>query len=74
VRRAGLLARTYSALGRHAKALPLEQRALAIAEAALGPDHPDTAVHLGNLAASFRAIGRKVDAEALERPAHRDLL
>jgi hypothetical protein len=31
-----------SALGRAVEALPLHQRALAIREAALGPDHPLT--------------------------------
>ncbi|MER5528735.1 tetratricopeptide repeat protein, partial [Streptomyces sp. NPDC002677] len=40
-------------MGRHADALPLEERALAISETALGPDHPDTATRLGNLATTF---------------------
>lgn len=37
------LAFTYWHLGRHTEALLLEQRALQITEAALGPDHPTTA-------------------------------
>ncbi|MFE5038733.1 tetratricopeptide repeat protein, partial [Streptomyces sp. NPDC056683] len=31
-------------MGRHAEALPLKERALAITEAALGPDQPTTAI------------------------------
>ncbi|MFD8733997.1 tetratricopeptide repeat protein [Streptomyces sp. NPDC059618] len=40
-----------TARGRATQALPLGERALAVIEAALGPDHPDTAVHMRNLAA-----------------------
>ncbi|WP_077799107.1 tetratricopeptide repeat protein, partial [Streptomyces sp. JHA26] len=38
--------------------LPLEERALTITEAALGPDHPTTALRLGNLAATLSDLGR----------------
>ncbi|MFV2128232.1 tetratricopeptide repeat protein, partial [Micromonospora sp. LOL_013] len=38
------------------------QRALAITESALGPSHPDTAIHLGNLAAAYRGSGRAAEA------------
>ena len=55
--------------GRHADAPPLEQRALAVTEAALGPDHPDTAVRLGNLARTYSALGRHADALPLEQRA-----
>ena len=39
------------------QALPLQQRALQITEAALGPDHPSTAIGLGNLALTYRDLG-----------------
>ncbi|XES00443.1 tetratricopeptide repeat protein [Streptomyces sp. S1D4-11] len=38
------------ARGQAAQALPLQERALQVTEAALGPDHPDTALRLGSLA------------------------
>ncbi|MDG6102629.1 tetratricopeptide repeat protein [Dactylosporangium aurantiacum] len=38
-------------------------------EAALGPDHPSTAIRLNNLANSLRALGRSRDAEPLLRRA-----
>ena len=37
---------------------PLYKRALAIREKALGPDHPDVATSLDNLAALYRAQSR----------------
>jgi len=37
-------------------------RALSIAEAALGPDHPTVATRLGNLAAAYSTLGRTADA------------
>ena len=40
-----------------AKAEPLYQRALAISEKALGPEHPDVARSLNNLAAALRCPG-----------------
>ncbi|KAK1186274.1 tetratricopeptide repeat protein [Streptomyces sp. NBS 14/10] len=52
--RAGL--RRLNALDRHTDALLLGERALAICEAALGPDHPDTALCLNNLAALRRRL------------------
>src|SRR6266705_554827 len=51
--------------GKYAEAVPLAQRALAIREKALGPDHPDVASLLNNLAELYRAQGRYADAEAL---------
>jgi len=39
--------------------------ALAIREKALGPDHPDVAKSLNNLAEVYREQGRNADAEAL---------
>jgi Tfp pilus assembly protein PilF len=50
---------------RYAEAEPLHQRALAIREKALGPDHPDTATSLNNLASPFYNQGRYGEAEPL---------
>ncbi|BEP13414.1 FxSxx-COOH system tetratricopeptide repeat protein [Acidothermaceae bacterium B102] len=55
--------------GRHQHALRLEQRALVITEAALGPDHPTTALRLDNLAATLSDLGRPGDALPLRRRA-----
>jgi len=44
------LAEVYQAQGRTAEAEPLCKLALAIAEKALGPDHPDAGPALNNLA------------------------
>jgi len=52
-------------LGRAGEARPLAERALAIDEAALGPDHPDVAIRLGNLAAILRDLGRAGEARPL---------
>jgi tetratricopeptide (TPR) repeat protein len=43
--------------GRYQEAIPLLQRALAIREKALGPEHPETATSLNNLAELYRAMG-----------------
>ena len=43
--------------GRYAEAEPLYKRALAIREKALGPDHPDVATSLNNLAVLYRDPG-----------------
>ncbi|MFE4719182.1 tetratricopeptide repeat protein, partial [Streptomyces sp. NPDC056728] len=51
-----------TARGKAAQALPLEERALAISEAALGPYHPDSAISLNNLARTFSALGRHAEA------------
>jgi tetratricopeptide (TPR) repeat protein len=58
-----------SARGQAALALPLEERALAIAETALGPDHPTTAIRLNNLASTFSDLGRHADALPLQERA-----
>ena len=49
------LAALYNAQGQYAKAEPLYQRSLAIREKALGPEHPDVANSLNNLAELYRA-------------------
>ena len=51
--------------GRYAEAEPLYKRSLAILEKALGPEHPDVAQSLNNLAELYRQQGRYADAEPL---------
>ena len=55
----------YQATGAYAKAEPLYQRALAIMEKALGPEHPNTATALNNLAWLYQATGAYAKAEPL---------
>jgi esterase/lipase superfamily enzyme/Tfp pilus assembly protein PilF len=55
--------------GRYSDALPLAERALAISESALGPEHPDIARLLNSLAELYQAQGRYADAEPLYRRA-----
>ena len=50
---------------RYTDAEPLYKRSLAIYEKALGPDHPDVALSLNNLAELYRTQGRDADAEPL---------
>ena len=52
---------------------PLVRRALAIQEKALGPQHPETAVTLNNLASLLLAGGKITMAEATQRRALRIL-
>ena len=59
------LAALYRATGAYAQAEPLYQRALAIREKALGPEHPHTATSLNNLAVLYRATGAYAQAEPL---------
>ncbi len=47
-------------------ALPLVKRALAITEATRGPNHVSTLIRLGDLAATYRDLGRPADALPLE--------
>ena len=47
-------------------AIPLFERALAIDEKALGPDHPDVAPVLEHYAVPLRRMGRIAQAEAAE--------
>jgi hypothetical protein len=56
----------YEAEGRYAQAEPLQKRALAIAERALGSEHPDLAMVLENCAALLRKMSRQAEAEPLE--------
>jgi tetratricopeptide (TPR) repeat protein len=53
----------------HAQAEPLMRRALANDEASLGPDHPDVAIDLNNLAHLLSDTNRIAEAEPLMRRA-----
>jgi len=53
--------------GKYAEATELAKRALAIREAALGPDHPDVGGALSNLAMLYRGQGRSAEAEPIFR-------
>ena len=55
--------------GKFVEAVPLAQRALAIREKALGPDHLDVATSLINLAELYRNQRRYADAEPLYKRA-----
>ena len=55
--------------GQYAEAIPLAEQVLAIVEAQLGSNHPDTAGSLSWLAALHHAIGRYVEAEPLHEQA-----
>ena len=55
--------------GDYAAAEPLYRRALAIAEKTLGPDHPNTAMSLDNLAGLLASKGDYAAAEPLYRRA-----
>src|SRR5205823_1747739 len=48
----------FDAKARYAEAEPMYRRALAIAEASFGPDHPDVANRLHNLALLLQATNR----------------
>jgi tetratricopeptide (TPR) repeat protein len=63
------LAEVYWAQGRYAEAEPPAERALAIAETALGPTDPDVGWALKNLAEVYSAQGRFAEAERLQRRA-----
>jgi CHAT domain-containing protein/Tfp pilus assembly protein PilF len=58
-----------SQAGKFSEAIPLAQRALAIREKALGPDHPDVALSLTGLAELYQLQGRYADAEPLHKRA-----
>lgn len=52
-----------------AEAEPLSRRALAVDEKSNGPDHPEVATDLNNLAALLKATNRSEEAEPLQRRA-----
>jgi tetratricopeptide (TPR) repeat protein len=55
----------YYALGTYAGARPLYERALAVREKVLGPEHPDTAISLGGLALLLHSQGELAAARPL---------
>ena len=57
--------------GAYDRAVAVAQKALRVAERNVGPDHPDVATSLENLAALYRALKRDSEAEALEQRAAR---
>jgi tetratricopeptide (TPR) repeat protein len=57
--------------GEYAKAEPLYQEALRIQRKVLGPEHPDTANSLDNLAGLYQAMGEYAKAEPLRHEALR---
>jgi CHAT domain-containing protein/Tfp pilus assembly protein PilF len=70
--------------GRYSEAIPLAQKQLNILEEALGPDHPNVAASLNNLALLYRDMGNYAAAEPLYKrslaigekalgPGHRDV-
>jgi tetratricopeptide (TPR) repeat protein len=58
-----------AARARYAEAEPLMHRALAIDEKSLGPDHPNVAIRLNNLALLLQDTNRLAEAEPLTRRA-----
>ncbi len=53
--------------GNYGEAEPLYRRSLAILEKALGPEHPDVATSLNNLALLYKTLGNYAEAEPLYR-------
>jgi tetratricopeptide (TPR) repeat protein len=52
--------------GRYADAKPAYDRALAILEKALGPDHPHVALFLENYVVLLRKLDRTAEAQTME--------
>ena len=51
--------------GKYSEAIPIATRVLELRKKALGPDHPDTATSLNNLAELYRSMGDYAKAEPL---------
>jgi tetratricopeptide (TPR) repeat protein len=51
--------------GRYSEAVKIAADALTVAEKTFGPDHPNTAASLNNLAERYRAQGKYAEAEPL---------
>jgi len=58
------LAVTYAKTGAWGDAIPHFERALALREAAVGPDHPDDALVLSNLGGAYHHVGEIASAKA----------
>ena len=52
---------------KYSEAMPLAQESLKLREEALGPNHPDVAISLNNLADLYMRQGRLAEAELLFR-------
>lgn len=52
---------------KYKEAIPLAQRALALAEREFGPNHPEVGAALNNLAELYEGVGRYAEAEPLFR-------
>ena len=65
----GLASYRREALGAYAQARPLFERALAIHETALGPQHPNIATFKSNLASVLQQMSQYAEAERLFREA-----
>lgn len=63
------LANLYADTGRHAEAEPLYERALAILDRTLPPDHPRQALYRENYATLLDRLGRAEEAAALRAKA-----
>ena len=63
------LALMYQHQGQYAQAEPLYERSLAILGKAVGPDHPDVATVLENLATLYRVTNRRKEAKVLKKRA-----
>jgi CHAT domain-containing protein/Tfp pilus assembly protein PilF len=63
------MAATYIVLAQYVEALPLQQRALAIHEKTLGPEHPDIATSLNNLAYTYAEFAQYDKALLLQQRA-----
>ena len=59
------LAKAQRAVGNFTGVLPLLERAYAIAEEALGPEHPDTGTNLNNLAEAYESVAQYAKSEPL---------
>ena len=57
--------------GKYDRGVVVAKKALEVAEQNAGPDHPDVAVDLNNLAVLYRATNRDDEAELLEQRAAR---
>jgi tetratricopeptide (TPR) repeat protein len=57
--------------GKYKEAIPIAEKLLAIRKKELGPEHPDTAQSLNNLALLYQAMGEYAKAEPLLQEALR---
>lgn len=55
--------------GKFAEAIPLAQESLRVAQASFGPEHPNVAVSLNDLALLYQAQGGYAEAELLRKHA-----